>query len=131
MEDQVGEGLQVVFCVEDCFGEGEEEGGGAEEDVDDVDAVGGAFWFVVIGFSSWGKERALDGGGVRKGKEGEGAAAYGVSGGEAAMVKTSQPHMAAVRRVWKAQRGIRRCFRHGERRSGAIGVFDEGGGREE
>lgn len=55
---------------------------------------------------------------------------YGVSGGEAAMVNTSQPNMAAVRRVWMVQRGIRMCFRHGERRGGAIGVFDEddGGG---
>lgn len=61
-----------MFWVEDCFGEGEEEGGGAEEDVDDVDAVGGAFWFVVIGFSSWGKERALDGGGGGKESRGKG-----------------------------------------------------------
>lgn len=55
----------------------------------------------------------------------------GVSGGEAAMLKTSQPNMAAVRRLWKVHRGIRMCFRHGERRGGAIEVFDEDGGGEE
>ena len=56
-----------------------------------------------------------------KSRRGPRGGAYGVGGGEAAMPKINQPIMAAVRRFWVVQRGMRMRFRQGERRGGDIG----------
>ncbi|KAF6223312.1 hypothetical protein HO133_000154 [Letharia lupina] len=40
LEDQVGQGLEIAFGVEEDFREGEDKGRDAEEDVYDIDAIG-------------------------------------------------------------------------------------------
>ena len=74
------------------------------------------FFLFFFGFWRMGEEKIGD----ELGKEG---VRYGVGGGEAAMLRTSQLSMAAARRLCVVQRGISRHLRHGERRGGAIEGF--------